>query len=155
MNSKQHGLALDASVERKAKDSFSRQGLMRHLGASVETVSVGFCEIEVRYRPELSQQHGYFHAGVSAAIADTACGYAAYTMAPRENSVLTVEFKLNLLAPAKGETLRAKARVIRSGRTLTVCAADVYVRQGGVEKLCATALVTIMNVVGHSEIGSA
>ncbi len=154
MTPKQHWQSFDAEVERKVRESFLRQGLMQHLGASLVSIAHGFCEISVPFRAEMSQQHGYFHAGVSAAIADSACGYSAYTLTPRDSTVLTVEFKLSLLSPARGEILRAKARVIRPGRTLSVCAADVFVKQGGIEKLCATSLTTIMNVQGHSEIES-
>jgi uncharacterized protein (TIGR00369 family) len=154
MTLKERGQSFDSSTEKKVRESFLRQGFMQHLGASLVSIAPGFGEISRPFRAEMSQQHGYFHAGVSAAIADSACGYAAYTLTPHENSVLTVEFKLSLLAPALGETLRAKARVIRPGRTLSVCAADVFVKQGGIEKLCATSLATIMNVVGHNELDS-
>jgi uncharacterized protein (TIGR00369 family) len=154
MTSKQHGQTFDANAERKVRESFLRQGFMQHLGASLVSIAPGSCEISVPFRAEMSQQHGYFHAGVSAAIADSACGYAAFTLTRDDASVLTVEFKLSLLAPALGEILRAKARVIRPGRTLTVCAADVFVKHGAVEKLCGTSLATIMNVDGHTEIES-
>jgi uncharacterized protein (TIGR00369 family) len=92
----------------------------------------------------MTQQHGYFHAGVAAAIADSACGYAAYGMMPVTSSVLTVEYKINLVAPAAGEMLVARARVLRSGKTLKICAADVVAVKDGKETLCATTLSTIM-----------
>jgi len=107
--------------------------------------------IRVTFRDELTQQHNYFHAGVSGAIADSACGYAAYTLMPTGSSVLTVEYKLNLLAPAEGDELTARARVLRSGKTLKVCAADVYAMKNGKDVHCATMLATIMCLVGKSD----
>jgi uncharacterized protein (TIGR00369 family) len=117
---------------------------MRHLGARLADVQPGITEIRANRREELTQQNGYFHAGVSAAIADSACGYAAYTLMPADASVLTVEYKINLVAPADGEELIARARGIRSGRTLKVCMADVFARHGDAEQHCATMLATVM-----------
>ncbi len=99
---------------------------MRYLGAEVTALAPGECEIRVPYRGEMTQQHGYFHAGVAAAIADSACGYAAYGLMPVTSSVLTVEYKINLVAPAAGESLIARARVLRSGKTLKICARQMY-----------------------------
>jgi uncharacterized protein (TIGR00369 family) len=130
--------------EARVRESFSRQGFMRHLGAEVTKLGPGECEIQVPYREEMTQQHGYFHAGVAAAIADSACGYAAYGLMPATSSVLTVEYKINLVAPAAGEVLVARARVLRSGKTLKICAADVFAVKDGKETLCATTLSTIM-----------
>jgi uncharacterized protein (TIGR00369 family) len=130
--------------EARVRESFSRQGFMRHLGAEVTALAPGECEIRVPYRKEMTQQHGYFHAGVAAAIADSACGYAAYGLMPVTSSVLTVEYKINLVAPAAGETLIARERVLRSGKTLKICAADVVAVKDGKETLCATTLSTIM-----------
>jgi uncharacterized protein (TIGR00369 family) len=142
---------LDPHYERRVRDSFDRQGLMKHLGAELVSLEPGGVEIRVPFRSELTQQHGYFHAGVTGAIADSACGYAAYTLMPAEDSVLTVEYKMNLLAPAEGEELVARARVVRSGRTLKVCTADVFVRKGGMENHCATVLSTIMCMAGKAD----
>jgi uncharacterized protein (TIGR00369 family) len=130
----------------RVRESFGRQGLMRHLGARVVSVGPGRVEIRVPFRPELTQQHNYFHAGVSGAIADSACGYAAYTLMPADYSVLTVEYKINLIAPALGEELIARGRVLRSGKTLKVCLADVFVERNGKETQCATMLATIMGL---------
>ena len=143
----------DAAYESRVRESFSRQGLMKNLGAKIVLVEAGRAEIHVPYREDLTQQHGYFHAGVCGAIADTACGYAAYTLMPADSSVLTVEFKVNLLAPAEGQKLMARARVLRSGRTLKICGADVYVEKGGEEVHCATMLATIMCLAGKSDRG--
>ncbi len=142
---------VDAKFERRVQESFKRQGLMKHLGAQLVELKPGHATIRVPFRPELCQQHNYFHAGVSGAIADSACGYAAATLMPAESAVLTVEYKLNLLAPAEGDELTARARVLRSGRTLKVCAADVHVRKNGKEVHCATMLATIMGLPGKPE----
>ena len=143
--------ALDADYALRVRDSFARQGLMKHLGARLTVLAPGECEIRVPFSPGLTQQHAYFHAGVSGAIADNACGYAAYTLMPTDSSVLTVEYKMNLLAPADGEELIARARVLRSGKTLKICAADVYVLKGGRETHCATVLSTIMCLPGKPD----
>jgi len=124
---------------------------MRHFGAELVFVEAGGAQIRVRFRPELTQQHDYFHAGVTGAIADSACGYAAYTLMPADSSVLTVEYKMNLLAPADGEELIARGRVVRSGKTLKICSADVFVRKGGAENHCATMLSTVMCMAGRPD----
>jgi uncharacterized protein (TIGR00369 family) len=139
---------IDAEHLQRVWESFARQGLMAHLGARITELRQGFVEIRASYRPELTQQHDYFHAGVSGAIADSACGYAAYSLMPADFSVLTVEYKINLLAPAVRDELIARARVVRSGKTLKVCTADVYVLKNGAETHCATMLATIMCIPG-------
>jgi len=142
---------VDPDFAERVLDSFKRQGLMKHLGARIAELHPGHVEIRAPYRRELTQQHNYFHAGVSGAIADSACGYAAYTLMPADSSVLTVEYKINLLAPAAGDELIARAHVVRSGKTLKICAADVYVRKGDAETHCATMLATIMCLPGKSD----
>jgi uncharacterized protein (TIGR00369 family) len=143
--------ATDPQYEARIRDSFARQGIMKHLGARLAELAPGHVTIQVPFRPELTQQHGYFHAGVSGTIADSACGYAAYTLMPADSSVLTVEYKMNLLAPADGEELIARAKVLRSGKTLKICAADVYVRKNASELHCATMLATIMCLPGKPD----
>jgi len=143
--------ASDTEYESRIRESFSRQGMMKHLGARLAVLGPGHAEIRAPFRAELTQQHGYFHAGVSGTIADSACGYAAYTLMPADSSVLTVEYKMNLLAPAEGEELVARAKVLRSGKTLKICAADVHVLKGGSEVHCATMLATIMCLQGKSD----
>ena len=123
--------SIDPEIERLVRDSFAKQGLMRHLGASLVDVRPGEVHVRMPFRPELTQQHGFFHAGGTSALADTAGGYAGLTMFPRGSAVLTVEFKLNLLAPAKGDALLAVGRVLKAGRTLTVCQFEVFAEQGG------------------------
>ncbi len=132
--------------ETVVRGSFARQGLMSHLGAALTAVGPGAVEIEVAYRPQLTQQHGFFHAAVTTAIVDTACGYSALTLMPAGSEVLTVELKINLIAPAEGERLFARGRVIRSGRTITVCQGDAYGVRGGVQTHCATMTTTMMRV---------
>ena len=117
---------LDPQVEQIVRESFSRQGLMQHLGAELNEVSRGRVSIVLPFHETLTQQHGYFHAGGTSAIADSAGGYAGLTVFPSDSSVLTVEFKINLLAPAQGDYLEAVGTVVRSGRTLTICQLEVF-----------------------------
>ena len=120
----------DPSFEARVRASFAEQAFMATCGAKMTSVEPGTVTIEFSYRDDLTQQHGFIHAGVVAAVADSACGYAALTLMPAEAAVLSVEFKINLLAPAAGDRFRATARVVRSGRTLTVCAAEVHAVPG-------------------------
>ena len=135
----------------RVRDSFARQGAMALIGAELVRVDPGHVDIAVAFRPELSQQHGYFHGGIVGMVADSAGGYAAFTLMPAEASVLTVEYKINLLAPARGERLLARGRVTKPGRTLTVSQVDVVVVNGGRETLCATSLQTLMTMAGKSD----
>ena len=116
----------DPGFAARVRRSFEAQALMRLLGASLERVEPGEVDIALGHRPDLTQQHGYLHAGVLTAVADSACGYAAYTLMAEDSEVLSVEFKLNLLRPAAGEWFVARGRVVRAGRTLTTTAADVF-----------------------------
>jgi uncharacterized protein (TIGR00369 family) len=151
MDEKPRFEAQDTEFKRRVEESFARQGLMKHLGAELVSLRPGGAEIRVPFRSELTQQHDYFHAGVTGAVADSACGYAAYTLMPADSSVLTVEYKINLLAPADGDELIARARVVRSGKTLKICTADVFVRKGAAENHCATMLSTIMCMAGKPD----
>jgi uncharacterized protein (TIGR00369 family) len=128
------------------RDSFARQGLMATLGARIVAIEPGFCAIEMGYAPGVSQQQGCFHGGAIGAIADTAAGYAAYSLMPAGAEILTVEYKLNLIRPAVPPTLRAEARVLRAGRTLTVCRADVFHTGPGGPEACALLQSTLMRV---------
>ena len=130
----------------RVRESFVRQGFMNYLGAQIEEVVAGSVSISVPFSDQLSQQHGFFHGGLIGTIADNTGGYSAFTLMAETDSVLTVEFKINIVAPAKGELLVAKGRVIRPGRTLTVCQSDVYVEQNGTSKLCATMVGTFMTM---------
>jgi uncharacterized protein (TIGR00369 family) len=133
------------------RDSFGRQGVMAMLGAELTRVEPGVCEISLPYRPELSHQHGYFHGGIIGTIADSAGGYAAFTLMPGDASVLTVEYKMNLLAPGDGELLIARGRVVKPGRTLIVAAVDAMAVKAGRETLCATLLQTLMTMHGRPD----
>jgi uncharacterized protein (TIGR00369 family) len=106
--------------------NFAKQAIMKTIGAQLSLVEPGVVEITLPYREDLTQQNGYLHAGIVSTIADSACGYAAFTLMPAGSSVLSVEFKLNLLRPAEGKTFLARAEVIKAGRTLTVVRADVF-----------------------------
>jgi uncharacterized protein (TIGR00369 family) len=134
------------AIERKVRASFGRQGLMSTLEAEMTSVKAGAAEIRCAFDRKLSQQNGFVHAGVITSIMDSACGYAALSVAPKECEVLSVEFKVNLLAPAVGEAFVARAAVKRAGKTLTICTADCFAVTGGQEKLIATMLATMMNV---------
>lgn len=136
--------AHDPNFERRVRDSFARQQVMALFGAQLEEVAAGYARIALPYRPELSQQHGYFHGGIIGAIGDSAAGYAGYTLMPPDSDVLTVEYKLNLMAPAAGDRLVAHGRVIRPGRSLVVTEADIYVTVDGEARQCAVLLQTLM-----------
>jgi uncharacterized protein (TIGR00369 family) len=134
---------LDDAVVARVRGSFARQGAMATLGAQLAVVDEGRVAITVPIEPRLSQQHGFLHAGVVVAALDSACGYAALTLMPDGTEVLTVELKVNLLAPASGDTLRAEGEVVRAGRTLTVCRGDAFAE--GAERVhVATMLATIV-----------
>ncbi|HEX7314833.1 MAG TPA: PaaI family thioesterase [Pyrinomonadaceae bacterium] len=138
----------DADYERRVRESFARQRAMETFGARLLRVAPGEVEIGFEFKEEFTQQHGYLHAGVVTALVDTACGYAALSLTEPGAEVLSVEFKLNLLSPAAGERFAARARVVRAGRNLTVCAGDFYVLGDGAEKVVATMLATMMTVRG-------
>jgi len=125
--------------------SFEQQGLMRLLGARLVHVESGKVRIALRWRPEVSQQHGYVHAGATSAIADSAGGYAALTLMPETSEVLTVEYKLNLLAPAAGD-IEATGTVLKSGRTLTICRLEVHAIRDDDRKLVAAGQQTLISV---------
>ncbi len=134
----------DPDYARRITESFRRQAFMATLGAQLVRIEPGLVEIELPFRPGLTQQHGLFHGGVTGSIADTAGGYAAYTLFAANSSILTVEFKINLIAPATGEKLRAVGTVIKSGRTLTFCDLKVFAIEAGRETLCATGQQTLI-----------
>lgn len=150
---------IDPDFVARVRNSFDRQGFMALLGATLTRVEPGHVEIEVPFRADLTQQHGYFHAGVTSTIADTAGGYAGYTLFPADSSVLTVEFKINLIAPAHGNRLSATGRVIKRGRTLTICAFEVHALSGTADPdrgsnrriLCATGTQTLICLHGRAD----
>lgn len=126
--------------------SFDRQRFMATIGARLARVAPGEVDIELAVRDDLVQQHGFLHAGVLATAADSACGYAALSLMPTGVAVLSVEFKINLLAPAAGDRIVARGRVIRAGKTVTVCWGDVTAYTGESERLVATMVGTMMTV---------
>jgi len=138
--------------EERIRSSFAKQGLMSTLGAILGDVSPGLVEIELRPNPAISQQHGFVHAGAVSAIADTAAGYAALTLMPPGHGVLTTEFKINLLAPAVGDRILARGRVVKAGRTLTLAQTEVFADNNGQERLIALLTATLMNIEGREGI---
>lgn len=136
----------DPHYARRVRDSFARQTFMSTLGARLVRVEPGVVEIEMAPRPDLAQQNGYVHAGAVTSIVDSACGYAAYTLMPADADVLSVEFKVNLAAPAVGERLVARGRVIRAGRTLTVCQGEVVAHADGEARTVALMQATMIRI---------
>src|SRR3954453_10392374 len=126
------------------RQSFNQQTVTALIGAELTRVHPGLIEITLPYRADLVQQHGYLHAGIVTTIADSACGYAAYSLMPPNSEVLSVEFKVNLLRPARGETFSAVAEVVKSGKTLTLVRADVFRIEDGRRDLIATMLGTMI-----------
>jgi uncharacterized protein (TIGR00369 family) len=138
----------DPDYERRGRETFAQQGLMTTFGAELRRIEPGAVEIAVPFSPGLTQQDEFFHAGVGIAILDSACGFAAFSLMPPGTRVLTVELKVNLLAPAVGDHLLARGEVLRSGRNLTVCRGDAYAISGGDSKHVATLLATMTAIPG-------
>lgn len=143
--------ARDGLWAEKVRDSFSRQGVMRLIGATLVDVQPGRCEIELPFRADLAQQHGYFHAGIVATIVDNAGGYAGFSLMPADSTVLTVEFKLNMLAPADGEFITAIGRVVKPGKNLVITQGSVYAVKGDRRTHCALMQQTLMTMHGKSD----
>jgi uncharacterized protein (TIGR00369 family) len=142
----------DPAFEARVRADFARQGLMATLGAELVAVGPGGVTISLPFRADLTQQHGYLHAGAITAIVDSACGYAALSLMPAGMEVLTVEYKVNFLAPASGSRFIARGRVTKPGRTLTVCTGDVIVSgSDGHERHIATMLTTMMAIAPRAE----
>jgi len=139
------------AFEARVRDSFARQAAMRFIGAQIAEVTPGRCTIELAARPELGQQHGFVHGGIVGMIADSAGGYAAFSLMPADVSILTVEFKINLLAPARGELLVAVGTVVKPGRTLSITRAEVFAREQGRQTLIATMQQTLMAMQGMAD----
>ena len=136
--------AKDPGFRERVRASFAQQAFMATLGASLERVEPGEVDIAFPVRPALTQQHGFVHAGALASILDSACGYAAFTLMPAEAGVLSIEFKLNLMEPARGERIVARGVVVRPGRTIFVCRADAVAFDGARESVVATLQGTMM-----------
>ena len=142
----------DSLYRQRVEDSFSLQGVMQTLGARLEKLEPGAVDIGLAWDRSLTQQHGFLHAGVVSTALDSACGYAAFSLMPEDAAVLTIEFKINLLAPANGERFRMEGRVLKPGRTITVCEGRAYALQDQKETLIATMNCTLMTVMGRTDI---
>jgi len=139
-------MPIDPAARERCLASFTRQQAMTTIGASVTGMDNGQCEITLPFKLELTQQHGFIHAGFTAMIADTACGFAALSLMPEDAAVLTTEFKINLLAPAKGERLIATGRVVRPGKKLMVCLGEVFAEEGAERRQIALMTASMMVV---------
>jgi len=142
----------DPAYAQRVRASFARQGAMATIGATLASVAPGRAVIELPWQQALTQQHGFLHAGMVSTALDSACGYAAFSLMPPEMAVLTIEFKINLLAPARGEHFRMEGFVIKPGRTITVAEGRAYAIADGREKLVATMGATLMAVGGRDGI---
>jgi uncharacterized protein (TIGR00369 family) len=142
----------DPDFAARVAASFARQNAMGLLGITLARVEPGEVELRFDYRPELTQQDGFIHAGIAATALDSACGYAAFTLMPAEARVLTIEYKINLLAPAQGDYFRAIGRVVKSGRTITVCDGEVLAVKADASKRVATMTATVMAVVDRTSL---
>lgn len=143
----------DPEWESKVRASYARQGIMGLLGAELAELSPGWCEIRLPFRQELSQQHGFFHAGVISTLVDNAAGFAGFTLMPAGSSVLTVEFKINLLAPGDGDLLIATGQVLKPGKNLVIARGEAWIVKGDRTTHCATMQQTLMTMHGKTEKG--
>lgn len=151
MISKPEWVPSDAEYASRVQASFESQAVMRLIGASLGKVVPGEVEIHLPFREDLTQQHGFLHAGITTTILDNACGFAAYSLMPADASVLSVEFKVNLLSPAKGKWLVARGAVLKPGRTITVCSGEVYAVDEE-PKLIASMMATMMMLQGRPDV---
>ncbi|MFB3059231.1 MAG: PaaI family thioesterase [Gammaproteobacteria bacterium] len=141
-----------ANFEQRVIDSFDRQTAMKTVGASIIKVSAGEVSIQFPFDPDLTQQHGFIHAGIVSTVLDSACGYAAFSLMPDDAAVLTIEFKINLLSPAQGEWFEAIGRVKKPGRNITVTEGELYEHQGDTQKMVASMVGTMMAVYDRDQI---
>jgi uncharacterized protein (TIGR00369 family) len=142
----------DADFEARVRTSFARQTAMATLGIEITSVMPGEVELKMPYAAAYTQQHGFIHAGIITTALDSACGYAAFSLMSGDAAVLTIEFKTNLIAPARGDYFLFRARVVKPGRTITVCDAQAFAVEGGQEKLVATMTGTLMALFGREDI---
>lgn len=140
-------LPTDPDFETRVRDSFSKQEMLTSLGAKLGLVRAGEVHLAAPYDARFTQQDGFLHAGIVATLMDSACGYAAYSLMPAASRVLSVEFKVNLLAPARGPRFRAEGRVIKAGRTLTVCEGKLFAIEKDEESLCAIMQATMICIL--------
>jgi uncharacterized protein (TIGR00369 family) len=142
----------DERFEARVRMSFARQTAMATLGIEIADVKAGEVELRMPYSAAYAQQHGFIHAGIITTALDTACGYAAFSLMPDDAAVLTIEFKTNLIAPARGDHFLFRACVLKPGRTISVCDAQAFAVEGGNEKLVATMTGTLMALFGRRGI---
>jgi uncharacterized protein (TIGR00369 family) len=142
----------DPQFQARVAASFEKQGAMKTLGVEIIALSPGEIELGMPYSANYTQQHGFIHAGVIATVLDSACGYAAFSLMPEDAAILTVEFKINLLAPAQGERFLFKGEVVKAGRTITVCEGRAYAVGGGEERLIATMTGTLMALFNRAGV---
>lgn len=143
---------ISAQALQRVRDSFALQGAMQTLAAQITHLAAGEVDITFAWAPGLTQQHGFVHAGMLSTALDSACGYAGFSRMPADAGVLTIEFKSNLLAPAKGQHFRCEGRVLKAGRTVMVAEGRAYAIDHSAEKLCATMTCTLMVVHGRAGI---
>jgi uncharacterized protein (TIGR00369 family) len=142
----------DPNWEQRVRASFGRQRMLVTIGAALERLEPGEVDVRVPFREALSQQHGFMHAGAVTTAVDTACGFAALSLMPEGAGVLTIEFKVSLLAPAKGDAIVARGRVVKPGRNVTFCEGKVIALEGAAERLVATMSATMLTVQGRAGI---
>ena len=142
----------DPQFRSRVEASFNRQQVMKTLGVKIESLQPGEIELMMPYGVAYTQQHGFMHAGIIATVLDNACGYAAFSLMPDDAAILTVEFKTNLLAPARGERFLFRGKVVKPGRTITVCEAQAFAVGGGEEKLVATMTGTLMALFERADL---
>ena len=144
-----HFVPKDPNFLNRVTESFALQSIMSTIGASLTSCEPGHVQITLPYDPKLCQQHGFIHGGIVATILDSACGYAAFSLMPEDAEVLSIEFKTNLLAPAKGDAFHAIGKVVKSGRTISVAEASLYAVDNEQQKIIATMHCTLMSVYHH------
>jgi uncharacterized protein (TIGR00369 family) len=137
---------IDPNYETRVRSSFAKQEIMKTIGASLIKIAPGEAVIAFSYDQSLTQQHGFIHAGVVTTVVDSACGYAAYSLMPADSDVLTIEYKVNFMSPAKGDTFKGIGKVLKSGRTITVCAGEVIAVNDGQETIVASMLATMISL---------
>ncbi|MGB8575452.1 MAG: PaaI family thioesterase [Pseudolabrys sp.] len=142
----------DAQFRSRVEASFNQQQVMKTLGVKIAKLQPGEIELMMHYAPAYTQQHGFIHAGIIATVLDSASGYAAFSLMPDDAEVLTVEFKTNLLAPARGEHFIFRGRAVKPGRTITVCEAQAFAVEAGQEKLVATMIGTLMAIFERDDL---
>jgi len=144
--------ARDAHFEERVRKSFARQRVMETLGITLEKIEAGRIELRMPYNEAFTQQHGFLHAGIVSTALDSACGYAAFSLMPKEAAVLSIEYKVNLLAPAIGDSFIFVGSVLKAGKTVSVCLAEAYAEHSGKRKLVAQMTGTMMTVIGREGI---